>query len=487
MDYAPKKTARITFKENIMFQYDFSNHQNRHIQIKDMPEEYYERIQTTTREDAFYPTWHIAPKCGLMNDPNGLCQIDGVHHIFYQWFPAGPVHGLKHWYHLKTRDFVHYEDAGVAMYPENIFDSYGCYTGMALREQGKTYLYYTGIQGKEQIPNTCFAEFDGEKILNRKKLFTTNPALTTLNYRDPYVWKKDDTYYMLVGGENPNHQGILLMYAGSMPDQFTYIGNVDIGDYPFGYMLECPNYYEENGRGILFFSPMGIKSKNKYDFKNVFSVVYAIGDPMDIKNKSFHYKNFYEIDKGFDFYAPQSYEDEKHRRILLGWLGNSKNAYPTDKNNWAHMMTMPRILAWEKDRLVQTPPPELKQLRSEGKKLCDWQEIKECSFEIVCNPKEEFEIEVGNNKGNNICFSANKEEYCLDRSHMTHIYAEQFGTVRYAMRLEKEQTIRIFADHSSLEIFCDSGKTVFTTRMFIENVSYIKTKGVDGTFYYLKQ
>lgn len=51
-----------------------------------------------------------------MNDPNGLCEINGIHHIFYQWFPAGPVHGLKHWYHLTTKDFIHYEDHGVAMY-----------------------------------------------------------------------------------------------------------------------------------------------------------------------------------------------------------------------------------------------------------------------------------------------------------------------------------------------------------------------------------
>ena len=99
-----------------MFQYDFSNHQNRHIRIMDMPAEYFQRIQETTRNDPYYPVWHIAPKCGLMNDPNGLCEINGIHHIFYQWFPAGPVHGLKHWYHLTTKDFIHYEDHGVAMY-----------------------------------------------------------------------------------------------------------------------------------------------------------------------------------------------------------------------------------------------------------------------------------------------------------------------------------------------------------------------------------
>ena len=45
-----------------MFQYDFSNHQNRHIRITDMPAEYFQRIQETTRKDPYYPVWHIAPK-----------------------------------------------------------------------------------------------------------------------------------------------------------------------------------------------------------------------------------------------------------------------------------------------------------------------------------------------------------------------------------------------------------------------------------------
>ena len=104
--------------------------------------------------------WHIAPKCGLMNDPNGLCEINGIHHIFYQWFPAGPVHGLKHWYHLTTKDFIYYEDHGVAMYPDTESDSYGCYTGMALKEGEKVHVFYTGIENEEMIPCTCYARFD---------------------------------------------------------------------------------------------------------------------------------------------------------------------------------------------------------------------------------------------------------------------------------------------------------------------------------------
>lgn len=32
-------------------------------------------------------------------------------------------------------------------------------------------------------------------------------------------------------------------------------------------------------------------------------------------------KEFQEWDMGFDFYAPQTFEDAKGRRILIGWMG----------------------------------------------------------------------------------------------------------------------------------------------------------------------
>lgn len=37
------------------------------------------------------------------------------------------------------------------------------------------------------------------------------------------------------------------------------------------------------------------------------------------------------------------------------------------------------------------------------------------------------------------------------------------------------------------EIFCDHGKTVFTSRMFIDHVSYVKVKNLSGKFYDLKK
>ena len=107
--------------------------------------------------------FHIAPPHGLLNDPNGLCQIEGTYHIFYQWFPLGPVHGLKHWRHLTTKDFIHFDDYGCAMYPDDSYDLHGCYSGMVFKEGKQCHVYYTGIDQDDKA-NVCYGLLKQDKI-----------------------------------------------------------------------------------------------------------------------------------------------------------------------------------------------------------------------------------------------------------------------------------------------------------------------------------
>ena len=56
--------------------------------------------------------FHLMPKTGWLNDPNGLCQFNGTYHIYYQYTPFEPTGELKTWGHYTTKDFIHYEDFG---------------------------------------------------------------------------------------------------------------------------------------------------------------------------------------------------------------------------------------------------------------------------------------------------------------------------------------------------------------------------------------
>lgn len=39
------------------------------------------------------PSYHIRPRHGWLNDPNGMTYRDGRWHVFYQHNPAAAVHG----------------------------------------------------------------------------------------------------------------------------------------------------------------------------------------------------------------------------------------------------------------------------------------------------------------------------------------------------------------------------------------------------------
>ncbi|WP_234496230.1 sucrose-6-phosphate hydrolase [Vibrio maritimus] len=468
---------------------DFSNRQNRMVRLDEVSDEYLQHIASLTKNDPYYPSYHIAPKHGLVNDPNGLSFFNGEHHIFYQWFPLGPVHGLKHWYHVSTKDFVNFKDRGVALYPDQDYDQHGCHTGIAVVENDQLNLLYTAHYVPEPDtghPTQILAVMDKEGNVEKKGIVVDfNPEHYTHNMRDPVTIKRDDGYYMLIGAESHQNEGKLAIYGGQSIDSYHYMGNVDIGLEQFGFMWECPNYYEEDDSGVFIFSPQGVSSDNKYDLKNVFSVVYIVGKPIDTQTLKFENQGYFELDKGFDFYAPQTYLDEQGRRILIGWLGNSKSEYPTDKNYWAHMLTMPREVEIRGNKLIQKPLIEMEALRLSAHSLAAKTELASRAFELDVLVEESFSIEFANQSGEKMVFSGIDCEWKLDRTEVTDVHAEQFGTARYAKRVGAHNRVRIFVDNSSIEIFCDGGETVFTSRLFVADLDQLYLSGVTGTIHYL--
>ncbi|WP_318505760.1 sucrose-6-phosphate hydrolase [Bacillus sp. T3] len=429
-------------------------------------------------------SFHVQPVTGLLNDPNGFAFYNGEYHLFYQWFPLGPIHGLKHWYHTKSKDLVHWENIGMAIEPSNEYDSHGVYSGSGIEHDGKLFLLYTGNTRDEnwnRHPYQCLAVMDQNGHITKMEtpVIADIPVGYTDHYRDPKVWRAGDEYYAVIGAQRENKTGCVVLYRSPDLKQWQFAGEMNTTLAEFGYMWECPDYFELDGQGVFLFSPQGLKAEGDC-YKNIYQSGYVLGRPLDLVTNELIHGDFHELDRGFDFYAPQTTQDPNGRRILVGWMGLPEIEYPTDQNGWAHCLTLPRELSVKGEKVIQQPVAELELLRrekAEGNIIVDNEsatiegftgEVYELVTEFFASTAEEFGIElrVGQNEKTVIKYNRVEKKSFLTGTQSGKAFAEEFGTIRKCGVDTETVAFRVFVDVSSVEVFVNNGEEVFTGRIF---------------------
>lgn len=115
------------------------------------------------------PKFHLTGPQGWLNDPNGLCRLNNMHHIFFQYSPGEPLGGLKSWGHYETEDFIHYRFTGEFLKPDREEDRDGVYSGSAYVENNQMYLFYTGNVKKEGDFDYIYSGREGNTLLVTSK------------------------------------------------------------------------------------------------------------------------------------------------------------------------------------------------------------------------------------------------------------------------------------------------------------------------------
>ncbi|MDQ0192513.1 beta-fructofuranosidase [Paenibacillus wynnii] len=435
--------------------------------------------------------FHIQPEVGLLNDPNGFSYYGGEYHLFYQWFPLGTQHGMKYWYHTSSTDLVHWKNLGIGIAPGGPFDSHGAFSGSAVEKDGKLFLMYTGNTRTEEwvrFPYQCMAimERDGTVTKLGRPVISDVPPGFTDHFRDPKVWKELESYYCVIGTQRTDHTGCVVLYSSADLLNWRFEGELGTRLKQFGYMWECPDYFELDGAGVLLFSPQGLTSEGN-NCRNIYQSGYLIGDPLRLPDRDFRHGEFWELDYGFDFYAPQTTQAPDGRRLLVGWMGLPEIEYPTDQHGWAHCLTLPRELTLDNGRLIQRPARELVKHRGRmaevhtvmHSRAADMKELGGTVYELLAHiwegGAERFGIEfrVGPNERTVIYYDSAAGKVVLDRSESGQGLALEYGTQRsHAVALRDSMlTLHMFVDTSSVEVFVNDGETVFSARIFPEQVS----------------
>ena len=434
--------------------------------------------------------YHIMPTSGWVNDPNGLCQFKGGYHIYYQYSPFDVNGKLKLWGHITTEDFIKYQEHEPVLYPDFRYDQNGVYSGSAVVRNGKINYFYTGnvkhldgdydyiMTGREQNLIACSSE-DGFNF-SEKELIMTNtdfPSNLSLHVRDPKVYHKNGIDYMVLGARDDNSTGCILVLKGKDLKNWE-CHTVIYSDEKFGYMWECPDLFDLNGETVLVTCPQGVPEEG-YIYKNVHQNGYFLVNG-DLESKDVNLSEFRLLDYGFDFYAPQSFEDESGRRILVGWMGIPDADYTnrTTENGWQHALTMPRELILKDGIIYQRPVEEIKALRGNMRTFAADEfknlEVENLSFELCA----EFEKCNGFklNLRNDISLSFDKSKGLIE------LNMGESGCgrdARYAY-CDEIRNIDVYSDTSAFEIFINDGEIVFTTRAYTDGTQKIGFEKLDG-------
>lgn len=429
--------------------------------------------------------FHIAPEQGWLNDPNGLCQFRGDYHVFFQYNPEWPDRDTKYWRHFVGRDLLHWHDEGTALITDIPEDRSGVYSGSAYVAQGMApdggdllCLYYTGNVvypgGKEAGYDYVHAGREANEILvtsddavqySMKHVLLRNadyPDVCTEHVRDPKVWGQDGMMYMLLGARDLDDEGFCLLYESADGVEWSIKTQI-YSKRAFGFMWECPNIVQIDGRDYLAVCPQGLEHES-LRFQNRWQAGYFPLEGSILNTVIVDESTFVEWDHGYDFYAPQTFVDDAGRSLLIGWMGTFDEQWTSVPNglDWCHCLTIPRELTvGEGGLLRQLPVAELATLRGSAVAM-----------------KTGEDCVLGDYRADVVLEGIAGQGYIsldgvLEVSHQAGLLTVRFlndevaaGRPVRSFALPSLDDLRILVDTSAVEIYVNGGAHVFSTRWF---------------------
>ena len=441
-------------------------------------------------------SYHVMPQIGWCNDPNGFCFFGGKTHLFYQYNPYSASWDTMHWGHVSSYDMVKWKYEPVALAPDCVYDEKGCFSGSAIVKDNEMYLMYTGVDAKNRQLQCLAVSKDGLKfekvarnpVINEKMLGT---GITSSDFRDPYVFKRGEYYYCLIGTKT-NGFGNIALYRSKTLLGWEFVGNlINNSDpaapnyYRLNGVYECPSFAEIDNRQILICSPQFLP-QNGTEFQNIHSVIYMVGE-LDCANGRFVYDRFREIDGGFDFYAAQTTLLPDGRTVMTAWLQMWDRTLPTQADGWAGAMILPRELSYKNGRLYQSPVREIEKYRKnrvEAKNLAltengvivdgikgDCVEL-DVEIEVKTAAKTGVKVFKGDLHETLIYYDAASETVVLDRSRSGVRINGAEAVKRFRSVAVKPENgkirFRIFLDNTSCEVFVNGGYATLTANVYAD-------------------
>lgn len=445
-------------------------------------------------KESFRPVYHHTPAYGWMNDPNGMFYKDGVYHLYFQYNPYGSVWGNMHWGHSTSTDLMHWKFEGCAIVP----DAWGAiFSGSCVVDHENTagfgkeavVAFYTSAKstpwGDIQMQSMAYSLDNGKTFTK----YEGNPILTSSekDFRDPKVfWYAPGKHWVMILAVGQHME----IYSSVNLKEWKKESEFGAMQGAHGGVWECPDLVEIPVEGTREKKWVLICNLNPGGPFGGSAAQYFVGsfDGKKFVNESPTQTKW--MDWGKDNYATVTWNNAPDGRcIALGWMSNWQYANNVPTRQYRSANTLARDLTLYREGqelyLKSTPSSEVKKARgkkvsipsfkvSEKHEMVNLFEEKQGAYEVEIVIQNTGASKIAfcllNDKGEKVSmyYDLNRKQFVMDRSESGKVdFSKDFSAVTVApVNVDKELTLRLFVDRSSIEAFGEDGKFLMTNLVF---------------------
>lgn len=477
-----------------------------------------EEISKTVKNTEYYPSFHLASNGNFMGTPSGLAYFKGEYHLFFQQNPFSCNETQSYISHATSPDLINWIKEPYALAPSEEYDKNKILSGSAIVDDDYLYLIYTGVNENRQRETQNLAiSKDGINFVKS----ANNPVIkipphyagmlfAADRFRNPFIWKNNDKFYALIGSHfETTKDGAVVLYKSDDLRNWIYVNIAAIGTKgEMGEIWESPQLASINDYHVLIISPKEIKQENNI-FLNKNNTGWLIGK-LNYNTGNFKQKGAFGLfDYGFDFYKPSIIKTNEGKTVIIGNLGTKTEETPELNNKWAGMMSIPREIDIQGEKVITKPLKALESLRIEpvyykNQKVSAEKELPQIfgityemdltadlshakTFSIKLRASENQETVITYDKETQK-LKLNRDKSSIEKYNITGEREAQLPLINNTLKLQ------IFVDKSSVEIFANDGQVAMSSRIYPKEESIDILFSANGeakinylNFYKLKQ
>jgi Beta-fructosidases (levanase/invertase) len=442
------------------------------------------------------PAFHGQPATNWTNEPHGLVFYNNKYHVYFQKNANGPYMGRLHWGHISSYDLMNWNEEKIAIGPAETYDVKGTWSGCVFTDnvltEGKPNIFYTGVDYAKASINRAIPT-DNDLITWQKDalnpIIPNKPAGLSDDFRDPYVFKLNNEFYMIVGTSKGGKGATTLHKYNQLTKTWSNDGQIfyQSTSTDYGTFWEMPLIQQmPNGKWIFLTTELG--------GKNGVETLYWVGTI----NSDGTFNPLSDIPKevelgsigrdGYGLLSPSVMQ--KDGKIIA--IGIVPDKLPSQNNlqlGWAHLYSLPREWSLSADNsLIQKPYSGLEKMRVAvsaytltdtdingttpmpsvaGKAL----EIKS-TFIVSSAQRFGFNVRKTGTTGIVVYYTPSTNKISVDAQNIARLtndagvfnglYESQLPQ---AMVQGDTLTLQVFVDHSIMDIFVNK-KYAFSIRVF---------------------